>query len=94
MITQKQLTEEQYSEFAEDIHKARTSMVNREALVRQVVLTLEHDMEYLCVTGVEDKLQDNVRLTIEKLRQAGIQVWMLTGDKVETAKCIALATGL
>ncbi len=51
-------------------------------------------MEYLGVTGVEDKLQEDVLTTIETLRSAGIQVWMLTGDKIETAKCIAISTGL
>lgn len=50
-------------------------------------------MELLGVTGVEDKLQDEVALTIESLRGAGIQVWMLTGDKVETATCIAMSAG-
>ena len=54
---------------------------------------LEHDMELLGVTGVEDKLQDEVALTIESLRGAGIQIWMLTGDKVETATCIAMSAG-
>ena len=51
-------------------------------------------MDFLGVTGVEDKLQENVLETIETLRQAGIKIWMLTGDKVETAKCIAISTGL
>ena len=51
---------------------------------------LEHEMELLGITGVEDKLQDEVAMTIQKLRQGGIQVWMLTGDKIETAKCIAI----
>ena len=51
-------------------------------------------MEFLAVTGVEDRLQDQVLETIEKFRDAGIQVWMLTGDKIETAKCIAIATGM
>ena len=46
------------------------------------------------MTGVEDKLQENVRNTIQKLLHAGIKIWMLTGDKVETAKCIAVSTGL
>lgn len=46
------------------------------------------------VSGVEDKLQEDVLLTIEILRSAGVQVWMLTGDKIETAKCIAISTGL
>jgi phospholipid-translocating ATPase len=50
-------------------------------------------MELLGITGVEDKLQDEVALTIESLRGAGIQVWMLTGDKVETATCIAMSAG-
>ena len=51
-------------------------------------------MEYLGVTGVEDKLQEDVLSSIGTLRGAGIQVWMLTGDKIETAKCIAISTGL
>ena len=55
---------------------------------------LEYEMEFLAVTGVEDKLQENVLETIDVLRQAGISIWMLTGDKIETAKCIAISTGL
>ena len=51
-------------------------------------------MEFLGITGVEDKLQDKVKETIEVLSNAGIKVWMLTGDKVETAKCIAVGTGI
>lgn len=43
---------------------------------------------------MEDKLQNNVQLTIESLKSAGIQVWMLTGDKVETATSIAISAGL
>jgi len=50
-------------------------------------------MELLAITGVEDKLQTDVALVIESLRSAGIQVWMLTGDKVETATCIAISAG-
>ena len=45
-----------------------------------MIESLERDMELLCVTGVEDKLQDNVRNTLEQLRNAGIKVWMLTGN--------------
>jgi len=43
---------------------------------------------------VEDKLQDEVEITIEALRMGGVKIWMLTGDKVETAKCIAISAGL
>ena len=51
-------------------------------------------MELLGITGVEDMLQEDIQQTIESLRNAGIAIWMLTGDKVETAQCIAISTGL
>ena len=51
-------------------------------------------MEFLCITGVEDKLQEDIKASLENIRNAGIKVWMLTGDKVETAICIAIATGI
>lgn len=68
-------------------------MNDREGAVQACVNEMEEDMDLLGVTGVEDKLQDEVALTIESLRGAGIQVWMLTGDKVETATCIAMSAG-
>jgi len=46
------------------------------------------------VTGVEDKLQDNADAIMDYLKQAGIKVWMLTGDKVETAICIGTSIRL
>lgn len=68
-------------------------MTNRDEKVQAVIGELENGMELLAITGVEDKLQDEVALVIESLRSAGIQVWMLTGDKVETATCIAISAG-
>mmetsp|Transcript_1728 Transcript_1728/g.1644 ORF Transcript_1728/g.1644 Transcript_1728/m.1644 type:complete len:90 (-) Transcript_1728:980-1249(-) len=61
--------------------------------MRKVVEELEANMEFLGVTGVEDKLQDGVALTIDRFRDAGMQIWMLTGDKIETACCIAVSAG-
>lgn len=52
------------------------------------------DMTFLGVSGVEDKLQKNVQTTIDSLKGAGIQVWMLTGDRVETGVSIAISAGL
>ncbi len=54
---------------------------------------METDLKLLGVTGVEDLLQDNVKPVILNLREANIKVWMLTGDKMETAQCIATSTG-
>ncbi|KYF49517.1 phospholipid-translocating P-type ATPase [Toxoplasma gondii ARI] len=67
--------------------------VNVHAL-RRVAERLEVQLELQGITGVEDKLQAGVADTIEKLRAAGIKVWMLTGDKVETAINIGFATSL
>lgn len=50
------------------------SIHDRTSKVTSVVESLERDMELLCVTGVEDKLQDNVRPTLELLKNAGIKV--------------------
>ena len=56
--------------------------------------SIENDLDLVGITGVEDKMQDEVSITIEALRMAGIKIWMLTGDKVETAKCIAISAGI
>jgi phospholipid-translocating ATPase len=93
IITQKLVTEKEFKEWYAQYEEANTSLENREANVRKVVELLEFDMEFLGITGVEDKLQEDVNPTIESLREAGINVWMLTGDKVETAICIAISAG-
>lgn len=51
---------------------------------------MECDLELLGLTGVEDRLQKDVKPSLEFLRNAGIKIWMLTGDKAETAKCVAV----
>ena len=69
-------------------------MKNRKQKIEKAIEDLERDLQFLCITGVEDKLQEDVSKTIENLRNAGINIWMLTGDKIETAKCIAISAGL
>jgi phospholipid-translocating ATPase len=93
-ITQRLLTPEEYNEFRAAYTTASGLMENRESELRKIINSIEVNMEYLGVTGVEDKLQDNVDKVIGKLNSGGIKIWMLTGDKVETAKCIAISTGL
>jgi phospholipid-translocating ATPase len=94
VISQKYLTWEEYETWKRKYEVAKTEMENREEKVRKVIDELEKSMEFLAVTGVEDKLQDDVGEAIESLRNGGVKVWMLTGDKVETATCIAISTGL
>ena len=94
VITQKYLKESDYMIWRKMYDDANMVLQNREPAVRKVVEQLENEMEFLGVTGVEDKLQEDVCLTLESLKQAGINVWMLTGDKLETATCIAISAGL
>ena len=55
---------------------------------------IEVDMELIGSTAIEDRLQDDVAGTIEFMKSAGIKVWVLTGDKVETAMNIGVSAGL
>ena len=94
VISQKYVSPPDYESWVTKYENAKTEMEDRDIKVQRVVEELERNMEFLCVTGVEDKLQVDVTDSIESLRNAGIQIWMLTGDKVETATCIAISTGL
>ena len=54
------------------LRKAEAKLTDREDHILRAVSELEKDMDFLGVTGVEDKLQENVELTIESLKAAGI----------------------
>uniref|UniRef100_H2Y5E1 Phospholipid-transporting ATPase n=1 Tax=Ciona savignyi TaxID=51511 RepID=H2Y5E1_CIOSA len=88
------LTQDVYYDFERRYLQAKLSLTDRALKVTAVIETLERDLELLCVTGVEDQLQIDVRPTLEMLGNAGIRVWMLTGDKLETAMCIAKSSCL
>lgn len=94
VYAKRELSVSDYSLFAEKWQAARTVSVNRKEVMATVQSDVERDMSLLALTGVEDKLQVNVRETLEKLRHAGIRIWMVTGDKVETATCIAVSSRL
>ncbi|XP_057210984.1 probable phospholipid-transporting ATPase IIB isoform X2 [Triplophysa rosa] len=94
VVAKKSLTEEQYQDFESRYNQAKLSIHDRALKVAAVVESLEREMELLCLTGVEDQLQVDVRPTLELLRNAGIKIWMLTGDKLETATCIAKSSRL
>uniref|UniRef100_A0A8B9KMR2 Phospholipid-transporting ATPase n=1 Tax=Astyanax mexicanus TaxID=7994 RepID=A0A8B9KMR2_ASTMX len=84
---------EEYKEVEQRLHEARTALQQREERLAEVFSFIEKDLELLGATGVEDKLQDKVQETIEALRLAGIKVWVLTGDKHETAVSVSLSCG-
>jgi phospholipid-translocating ATPase len=95
VVGRKRLSVQQYQEFAASYKEAAVSINARDAgMARVVSHYLERDLELLGVTGVEDKLQRDVKPSLELLRNAGIKIWMLTGDKVETARCVAVSAKL
>uniref|UniRef100_A0A182RCP2 Phospholipid-transporting ATPase n=1 Tax=Anopheles funestus TaxID=62324 RepID=A0A182RCP2_ANOFN len=94
VVAKKVLTEEHYNDFVMRYNAAKVSVTDRVTKVAAVIESLEREMELLCLTGVEDRLQERVRPTLELLRNAGIKIWMLTGDKLETATCIAKSSHL
>ena len=95
VVARRKLSEAAYEDFKARHHAASVRLEARnEAMAAVVAETLERDLELLGLTGVEDKLQDDVRGTLELLRNAGIKIWMLTGDKIETATVIAISTKL
>ena len=95
VIGRKRLSIQQYSEFSARYQQASMSLQDRDLRMAKTVKDyLEHNLELLGVTGVEDKLQKDVKSSLELLRNAGIKIWMLTGDKVETARCVAVSAKL
>ena len=60
----------------------RTSLNNREERIDQLYEEIETKMKLIGMTAIEDKLQEGVPRCIERLAQAGIKIWMLTGDKL------------
>lgn len=75
----------------------RTLVFGMKEMKKQNQYTLEEvesNLKYLGVTGLEDELQEDIQKCITDFKDAGIHVWMLTGDKGETAKEIGINCGL
>lgn len=87
----RELDEGEYVEWSRLFKDANSTLTDREWKLAEVCQKLEHHLEILGVAAIEDRLQDGVPETIETLRKAGINFWMLTGDKQSTAIQIALS---
>ncbi|TKR68028.1 hypothetical protein L596_024078 [Steinernema carpocapsae] len=89
-----QLDEDFYSNWATDFHNASIAIERREELLVNAAEAIEKDLKLVGATAIEDKLQEHVPVTIRALMAADIRVWMLTGDKRETAINIAQSSAL
>ncbi|XP_050457015.1 probable phospholipid-transporting ATPase IA isoform X6 [Cataglyphis hispanica] len=80
-----EIPENVYQWWCESYHKASISIINRENMLEQAANLIETKLTLLGATAIEDQLQDEVPETIQALLQADINIWVLTGDKQETA---------
>ncbi|KAK3573893.1 hypothetical protein QTP86_032986 [Hemibagrus guttatus] len=93
-VAKRVLQEVEYKAWLTEHAFAETSIENREELLLESAQRLETNLTLLGATGIVDRLQEDVPETIEALQTAGIKVWVLTGDKQETAINIACACKL
>ena len=94
LVGMKILSQKEYDIFAEQLKQANMSLENKDKRVQEIYNNIEQNIYLLGCTIVEDKLQDAVPETIQKLRNANIKIWMLTGDKMNTAFEIGLSCNL
>ena len=85
VIARKVLSEQEALAWAAKWKKASTALHDRAVQLADAAEEIEHGMELLGVTAIEDRLQDEVPEAIADFLKAGIVFWMLTGDKEETA---------
>ncbi|KAG8629157.1 hypothetical protein KVT40_003022 [Elsinoe batatas] len=93
-IAQRDLTEEEYQAWQKDHEIAAAAIQDREEKIEAVSDRIERDLMLLGGTAIEDRLQDGVPDAIALLGLAGIKLWVLTGDKVETAINIGFSCNL
>jgi phospholipid-transporting ATPase len=94
LVAKRELTQNEFSSFKKKLSLVNQDLKNKEEKVEKVQDLVERDLKILGATGIEDKLQDDVGVTISFMKKAGIKVWVLTGDKVETAKTIGISCQL
>lgn len=85
MLAERTVDEDFYYRWRRKQQEATLALTNREDKLEAIYEEIECDMHLIGVTAIEDKLQDGVPEAIANLQLAGIKIWVLTGDKQETA---------
>ncbi|KAG2669575.1 hypothetical protein I3760_14G039200 [Carya illinoinensis] len=94
VVGMRELSASEFDLWHSSFEAASTALIGRSALLRKVASSVENNLCILGASGIEDKLQQGVPEAIESLRTAGIKVWVLTGDKQETAISIGYSSKL
>ncbi|XP_010140691.1 PREDICTED: phospholipid-transporting ATPase ID-like, partial [Buceros rhinoceros silvestris] len=94
VVAYKNLDEDYFQDWIRRHHEASTALEGREDKLSELYEEIEKDLMLLGATAIEDKLQDGVPQTIDTLAKANIKIWVLTGDKQETAMNIGYSCNL
>ncbi|KAL3636306.1 Phospholipid-transporting ATPase 3 [Castilleja foliolosa] len=93
-LAYRHLSPDEYENWNEKYIQAKSSLRDREKKLDEIAELIEKEFILIGCTAIEDKLQEGVPACIETLSRAGIKIWVLTGDKMETAINIAYACKL
>jgi len=94
VLAQRELSQAEGEAWLQTFLAAKSSVDDRDALLDKAANEIESKLTLLGATAIEDELQDGVGETLESLRAAGIKIWVLTGDKLETAVNIGFSARL
>ena len=94
LLAKKDIDPQYYAQWNEKFQEAQSSVVDKDEKVEIIQSEIESELMLVGSTAIEDRLQENVKETIEAFKETGIKVWVLTGDKVETAINIGFSCGL
>jgi len=98
LVGQRTLSMDEYKKWSLRYKAASESFAdasgNRSDKMAHIAREVENDLKILGVTAIEDKLQVGVPSTLQQLKKAGIKIWVLTGDKQNTAVNIGKSCGL
>ncbi|XP_023686300.2 phospholipid-transporting ATPase IH isoform X2 [Paramormyrops kingsleyae] len=93
-VAYKALSQEEYHNVCQLLDSAKLALQDRDRKLAEAYDLIERDLILLGATAVEDRLQEKAADTIESLHKAGMKVWVLTGDKMETAAATCYASKL
>ncbi|KAM0004745.1 putative P-type phospholipid transporter [Helianthus debilis subsp. tardiflorus] len=94
VVGMRELGVPEFERWQSSYETASTAVMGRVALLRKVAINLENNLEIVGASAIEDRLQKGVPEAIESLRKADMKVWVLTGDKQETAISIGYSSRL
>ncbi|KAI3664865.1 hypothetical protein L6452_43474 [Arctium lappa] len=94
VVGMRELGVPEFEQWQSSYETASTAVMGRVALLRKVAINLENNLNIVGASAIEDRLQMGVPEAIESLRKADIKVWVLTGDKQETAISIGYSSKL